>query len=191
MKHFLLLLLIIVPFISSAQLLPTLDKKTGLITFSDEVNVRGVSETELYNRMKAFYLAGSSSDEPIILEDGAAGKMIGQAYTDIIVNDGKTTEKQRLWYTLLIELEDGKFSYVLKDFSMQRYCIPARPIACEEQTKPVALEDVFKPATKKAKSSSVKAYSLENQLSKAAASLVASLTKSALTDRNIAGISQK
>jgi hypothetical protein len=189
MKHFLLLVFIILPFTSFAQLTPALNKKTGEITFSDVVDVKGVPQTELYNRIKMFYGAGSSSKEQLQLTDGAAGNMEGKAFMDIIVNDGNTTEKQRLWYTIQVELHDGKFSYVLKDLSLQRYCIPAKQIACEEQTKPVAVEDLLKLTAKTSKKSPAKAYSLESQLSKAASTLITSLTKSAITERHIAGLS--
>jgi hypothetical protein len=189
MKHFLLLAFIILPFTSFAQLTPVLDKKTGQITFTDVVDVKGIPQTELYNRIKTFYSTGTSSKEQIQLTDGAAGNMVGKAFMDVIINDGITTEKQRLWYTILVELHDAKFRYVLKELSLQRYCIPAKQIACEEQTKPVAVEDLLKLTARSAKKSPAKAYSLESQLGKAASNLVTSLTKSALTERHIAGLS--
>ena len=186
MKHFLLFIIILIPTIAFTQTTVPIDKKTGHILYSGVVDAKGVSQSELYLRMKGFYHTYSAKENAIQLETDNTGRLSGKAFTDIIVNDGITTEKQRLWYTLVIELSDGKFRYELTNFSMQRYCIPARALACETQTKPVAAEAIIRPAKKGKKKVSTHPYSPENVLEKTTSSLVAVMKESALSERRIA-----
>ncbi|MDX5418972.1 MAG: DUF4468 domain-containing protein [Hymenobacteraceae bacterium] len=186
MKHFLLFIIFLIPAFTFAQTAVPIDKKTGHIVYTGVVDAKGVSQSELYLRMKAFYYTYSAGENAIQLESDDTGRLSGKAFTDIIVDDGITTEKQRLWYTLAIELGDGKFRYELTDFSMQRYCIPARPVACEMQTKLVAAEAIIKPAKKGKRKVDSNPYSPENALEKTASSIVAVMKESALSERRIA-----
>jgi hypothetical protein len=189
MKHFLLVLIFLLPFATSAQPALPLDKKTGQVIFTGDVDAKGVSQPELYLRIKAFLNTYTSGENSIKLLRDDASLISGNTFTDVIINDGTTTERQRLWYTLVVELEEGRFSYELKDFSLQRHCIPAREVPCEEQTKLVSLEKMLAPTGKKsAKGRPSIPSSPERVVNKTVSSLIAALRTSALTEQHIAGI---
>lgn len=182
MKKLILSFLLILPSIVSAQELP-IDKGSGLISYAEVVPVEGVSQDELYSRIREYFVnTFKSADDVIQMDDKAGGKIIGKAFSDIVVYDGKVSEKRRLWYTLKVEMKDGRYRYELKDFLMQRYCLPRMPVSCEVQTKPVAAEIILSPSNKvnkKGKPSQGYA-SFQEELNKTAESLIASIKNTAV-----------
>ncbi|MBD1396743.1 DUF4468 domain-containing protein [Pontibacter sp. JH31] len=186
MKHFLPFLIFLVSFSSFAQNSTPIDKKSGHIIYTGLIDAKGVSQAELYLRMKAFYNTYGAGENAMQLVTDDTGRLSGKAFTDIIVDDGTTTEKQRLGYTLTLELEDGKLRYEMTDFRMQRYCIPARPVACELQTKLVAAEAILKSTKKGKKKVSTNSYAPENALEKTTSSMVTAMKESALAEHRIA-----
>ncbi len=189
MKHFLRILIFLLPFATLAQPPIPFDKKAGQVIFTGVVDTKGVSQPELYLRLKAFFNTYKAREKRIELLRDDASLISGRTYTDVIINDGTTTEKQRLWYTLAIDLSEGKFSYEMKDFSLQRHCIPARPVPCEEQTKLVGLEKMIAPTSKKSvKGRTSLPNSPEKVVNNTMSSLIAGLRTSALTEQRIAGI---
>jgi hypothetical protein len=190
MKHFLHLLIILLPLTTLAQSPVPIDKTTGHILYNGTIDAKGVSQAELYLRVKTFYSSHKAGTEPIQVLRDDTGLISGKVFSDVIVNDGTSTEKQRLWYTLSIELGDGRLTYEIKDFSLQRYCIPARQIPCEVQTKSVAVESILKPVANKkdAKKALAQPYSPESALGKATATLLAALEANTLKEQRIAGV---
>lgn len=189
MKHFLHLLIFLIPAFTFAQPTVPIDKKTGHVLYTGVIDAKGVSQPELYLRMKAFYNTYSAGENAMKLETDEPGRLSAKTFTDVIVDDGTTTERQRLWYTLSLDLEDGRFIYEMRNFSLQRHCIPARQIPCEAQTKTIAVEALISPVKKgKKNKTSTNPYSLENALEKATSSLLAAMQSSALSERRIAGI---
>jgi hypothetical protein len=190
MKHFLHLFIFLLPLTTLAQSPVPIDKKTGHILYNGTIDAKGVSQAELYLRVKTFYSSYKGGTDAIQVLRDDAGLISGKVFTDVIVNDGTSTEKQRLWYTLSIELGDGRLTYEIKDFSLQRYCIAAKQIPCDVQTKSVAVESFLKPVANKKDARKVHAqpYSPENALGKATATLVSALEANALKEQRIAGV---
>lgn len=138
--------------------------------------------------MKALYTSYRTAGSGMQVEAESASSILCTAYSDVILNNGNSTEKQRLTYTLMISFDAGAYSYEIKDFSLQRFCIPARPVACEIQTKPTPVEAVYVPTKRKKE---IPPYSLESELNKVASSLISAMKSSASTERQLAGINPK
>lgn len=176
MKRLLAFALALLPLLSFAHNLPT---ENGKITYSEVVPADGVTQEELYTRFREFFTTSFKSADDVIQMD-TKDRIIGKAWQDVLVNDGKVTEKRKLWYTLKIEMKEGRYRVELSDFHMQRYCIPAYG-PCEAQTRLFPAEAILSPqnkVTKKGKPS-VGYASFEQEIEKAATALLSGVRQAA------------
>ncbi|MEJ8803133.1 DUF4468 domain-containing protein [Pontibacter sp. H249] len=176
MKKLILSLLFILPLAVMGHNLPVAN---GKITYSEVVSAEGLTQEQLYQRLREFFTVQFKSADDVIQMD-TKDKVIGKAWQDIIVDDGKVQEKRKLWYTVKLEMKEGRYRIELSDFHMQRYCLPAYG-PCEPQTRLFPAEQILSPqnqVNKKGKPS-VGYASFEREIEKAATALMANIKEAA------------
>jgi hypothetical protein len=123
-----LFLFIIFLFISNVviaqdKLLGILPLKNGKVTYSDEIQLQGVSKDEIYTRTKHWFINTYSSGKDVIqLDDKENGEIIGKAcfkekwplsfYTSMSVN---------VWKTIKIQIQNNHVRFEISDFRLKNY----------------------------------------------------------------------
>ncbi|RZK27684.1 MAG: DUF4468 domain-containing protein, partial [Hymenobacter sp.] len=133
MKTALALLLTLATTATHAQTAPAAqaatypkDATTGLIDYTDVVQVDGVSQAELFKRGKIWLVSTFKSAKDVIqAEDKDAGIIVGKAYSVINIQSGKFIVPAKLFYTLKLNFKDGKYKYELTDFYFENEPIAA------------------------------------------------------------------
>lgn len=99
---------------SSAQDLP-IDKETGKITYSGVVTVENADASQLFSRAQAYFVNTFVDSKSVIqMKDESSKTIIGK---------GNISMPERLWktgwvnFTLTIQAKDGRYRYVVTDFS--------------------------------------------------------------------------
>ena len=103
------------------KLLGILPLKDGKVTYSDIIELQGVSKDELYDRVKDWFIITYNSGKNVIqLDDKEKGEVLGKGcfrekwrvrfYTSQIVN---------VWKTIKIQIKDGQIRYEISDFKMK------------------------------------------------------------------------
>lgn len=116
----LLLSILFIPFIAQGQEM-TLDEDTDRVTFTEVVQVEGVSAEELYSRgMQWFAESYKSSNEVLQMDDPYSGKLIGKAWSQLYI-DGylSMTVPIKMWYTIKVFLKDGRYKYDITDIEYE------------------------------------------------------------------------
>ncbi|WP_051359804.1 DUF4468 domain-containing protein [Adhaeribacter aquaticus] len=169
MKHLLRLLafLILLPLGLKAQTLPPMpiDSTTGLINFTEVVQVPDVTSKELYTRGREWFAtAFRSADAVLEMEDKDSGKLIGKAYQDIVIKVLMPV-RMKLWYTVKIQVKDGRYKYDITNLEHQGYYDPSlKVMSLNEQTARSPLEYMYKNAASKKKVNSVMRSYYENDM---------------------------
>jgi hypothetical protein len=123
MKKVLLILVFIsiLGKIGTTQELP-MDSTTGKYTFQGVVKVDSTSKNELYSRAREWFAKTFNSANNVIqMDDKEAGKIIGKGCFKVRCGkwdwDDRKIERGVINFTLSIYIKDGKFKYVITDFS--------------------------------------------------------------------------
>ena len=122
---FLFIILLFISNIVTAQnkLLGILPLQNGKITYSDEIQLQGVSKDEIYKRTKHWFINTYSSGKDVIqLDDKENGEIIGKAcfkekwpisfYTSMSVN---------VWKTIKIQIQNNLVRFEISDFRLKNY----------------------------------------------------------------------
>lgn len=121
------------------------------LTFSEVVQVEGVSAGELFNKAKKWYvIAFKSSKDVIQLESKEDGVIIGKGsftFKGKAFTSG-TNSTGPVYFTLKVEVKDGKYKYEITDF--KHYSLG---LVLKDEPKgmtKVAKRDVWKDCNKQA-----------------------------------------
>jgi len=139
-------ILIFTLFISNAliaqdKLLGILPLKEGKVTYSDVVQLPGVTKEELYKRVKLWFNETYNSNKDIIqLDDKEHGEIIGKGsfrakwnfrfYTALSMN---------VWKTIKIQFKDDSFRYEITDFRLNNYFYPIQNTSLSDAGMPIEL----------------------------------------------------
>lgn len=142
MKH-LLLALLLLPLGLMAQTFPV-DSTTQKIVYSEVVQAANTSAADLYSRAREWFATTfNSADAVLEMDDKAAGKLVGNAFSDIHGMSATMMTKMKLWYAITVELKDGRYRYTINHLQFQNYYNPAHPLklSAEAQTQKIPGEN--------------------------------------------------
>ena len=94
------------------------DSATGKVSYRAVVQAPGVPEAELYKRAKEWFAeAPSTTKTPLLTDDPAAGRLVGQTGELVRQNFFGANVQVPLWRTITIEVKPGRFRYQITDFA--------------------------------------------------------------------------
>ncbi|WP_128545060.1 DUF4468 domain-containing protein [Larkinella soli] len=119
-----------------------LNPETGLWTYTEVVEVPGVSATDLYNKAKAFFFNQFNNADAVIQVDDP-GKLLA-AKGIVSISFGPSTGFQgsgRYWIPIEIQFKDGRYRYEVKNIAIS---IPGNPLdrTSIEQMRTMYMEKV-------------------------------------------------
>jgi hypothetical protein len=145
MKTLLMPLLLLVATAGQAQTAPAApattypkDAATGLIDYTDVVQVEGTSQAELFKRGKIWLASAFKSTKDVIqAEDKEAGFVVAKGFSTINIKSGSIVVPQKLYYTVKLNYKDGRYKYELTEFyiSSQGTTIPVERFVFPADTK--------------------------------------------------------
>ncbi|MEJ7664036.1 MAG: DUF4468 domain-containing protein [Hymenobacter sp.] len=95
-----------------------IDSATGKVSYRAVVQAPGLSEAELYKRAKQWFAeAPSTTKTPLLTDDAAAGRLVGQTGELVRQNVFGANVQIPLWRTITIEVKPGRFRYQITDFA--------------------------------------------------------------------------
>lgn len=100
------------------------DPESCKIAYTEVVPVAGASQRELYTRAKLWF---KSTEAVVQADNKEAGLLQGTVLQDITVFTNGMHTTVKLWYTIKIALQDGRYMYDITDFWMQDYPHPYNP----------------------------------------------------------------
>ena len=157
------------------------DPGTGLVTYSEVVQVPGVTQLELYSRGKVWIAETFKSARSVIqIDEKDTGTLVGKGWQHINVKvlAIPLPAVQELWYTVKLEAKDGRFRYTISQFQLADPPTNATP-----NPQAVAVETyMFKLqgyANSPARVAMQQQHALDEAARALAASITASLTKKA------------
>lgn len=116
MKALLLLLLLLSPLVGWSQIY-RIDPDTRKLTYSEVTEVPGTSKEELYSRaLRWFELEYEYAQEVVMTEREEEGELTIRHRMPLKVRMGAVGEAH---YTLTLSVRDGKYRYLITDFSFQ------------------------------------------------------------------------
>ena len=120
-----ILILIITLFISNSimaqdKLLGILPLKEGKVTYTDVVQLQGVTKEEMYNRVKHWFIdTYNSSNDVIQFDDKEHGEIIGKGCFRTVWNlRFYTSQSMNVWKTIKIQFKNDSFRYEITDFKL-------------------------------------------------------------------------
>ena len=138
--------LIIVLFISHElvaqdKLLGILPLKEGKVTYSDVVQLQGVTKEEMYNRVKLWFIETYNSSKDVIqLDDKEHGEIIGKGCFRAKWNFRfYTVLSMNVWKTIKIQFKDDSFRYEITDFRLNNYFYPIQNTSISDTCIPIEL----------------------------------------------------
>ncbi|CAN5919688.1 hypothetical protein BH24BAC1_BH24BAC1_40850 [soil metagenome] len=173
-----LLLFLFLPLSLLGQNFPV-DTHSGKITYSEDILVKDASESELYDRAKAWIRHSSPPDQVRLKEDTPNGLLTGTTFTQVAAFNGKAKNTYALWYTVMIRVEDDRYWYRLSGFLLQPQ--PSLQLAAspERMARKQPLEELVFP--KKAEGRSANPTALPAKAEKAIMALLEDLKAYLLT----------
>ena len=140
-KIFILIIALFISLEISAQerLLGILPLKEGKVTYSDVVQLKGVSKDELYKRVKLWFIENYNSSKDVIqLDDKENGEIIGKGcfrakwnfrfYTQLSMN---------VWKTIRIKINNDSLKYEISDFRLNNYFFPIHNAPLSDYSVPI------------------------------------------------------
>ena len=125
-------ILIMALFISNGilaqdKLLGILPLKDGKVTYSDVIQIQGVSKDEMYKRAKHWFIDTFNSGKDVIqLDDKENGEVIGKGCFKVLwMVSFYSTQSINVWKTIKIQIKDDRFRYEISDFKMKNYYLPS------------------------------------------------------------------
>lgn len=103
---------------ASAQDLP-IDPESKKITYTEVIQMEGVSQAEIMKRAKSWMATGlGSTKSSIELDDAENGKLLGKAVLPLSVKNPPMGrfEVGIVTYTVTLLAKDGRYKYVFTDF---------------------------------------------------------------------------
>lgn len=97
----------------------TIDPDTKLITYTEVIEVPGISKDELYRRATVWFSKAFRSGKAVIdLQDKEAGKLIGKGYAGSTVKVPLIGKQDAgdIRMTIAIDVKDGKYRYIVDNF---------------------------------------------------------------------------
>lgn len=128
-----LFLFIITLFIANSilaqdKLLGILPLKEGKVTYSDVIQLQGVSKEEMYNRVKLWFIdTYNTSNDVIQIDDKEHGEIIGKGCFRTVWNlRFYTAQSLNVWKTIKIQLLNNSFRYEITDFKLNNPFFPTQ-----------------------------------------------------------------
>lgn len=127
--YFLVIVLLISNEVSAqGKLLAILPLKDRKVTYTDVIQLQGVSKDEIYKRAKHWFINTYSSGKDVIqLDDKENGEIIGKgcfkAFWMISFYAGQNVN---VWKTIKIQIKNDRFRYEITDFRMKNYYLPSQ-----------------------------------------------------------------
>ena len=103
---------------ASAQNLPV-DPDTKKVTYSEVVEVPGISKNDLYTRAQTWFAKTYGSSKSVLeIQDKENGKLLGKGLTDVSFRNPPLGARYGgiVRYTISILVKDGKYKYTISDF---------------------------------------------------------------------------
>jgi hypothetical protein len=111
---FTLSLFICTPIFAQDKLGGVLPLQNGLVTFSDVVTADSVSQIDLYQNAKRWFVTTYKSAKDVIqLDDKETGEIIGKGVFKI----DYFQRKPSIYHTISIKVKDGRYKYTITDLS--------------------------------------------------------------------------
>ena len=129
-KIFFLFIAIVISTELSAQdkLLGILPLKEGKVTYTDVVQLQGVTKEEMYNRVKLWFVETYNSSKDVIqIDDKERGEIIGKGCFRAVWNlRFYTAQSMNVWKTIKIQLKNDSFRYEITDFRLNNVFFPTQ-----------------------------------------------------------------
>jgi hypothetical protein len=120
-----------------------LDAATKRITYTDVVQVPGVSQAELYTRAKLWFADTFKSPKSVIQADEKdAGVVQGEGWSPMqahFMGKNLPASELRLWYTVKLACREGRYRYEVTEFRSQ---VPAS-VNFPNQLPPSPIEELL------------------------------------------------
>ncbi len=87
--------------------------KSGLVEFTEVVEVSGLSKAELYANAKAWFASNYKSPNVIKSEDAMDGKINAKSMFKIMSKPGGTDKGGFVHYILNLEIKQGRYRYTI------------------------------------------------------------------------------
>jgi hypothetical protein len=121
------------------KLLGILPLREGKVTYSDVVQIQGVSKDEMYKRVKLWFIETYNSSKDVIqLDDKDHGEIIGKGcfrakwnfrfYTALSMN---------VWKTIKIQIKNDSLRYEISDFRLNNYFFPTQNASLSDASVPL------------------------------------------------------
>ena len=117
--RYILTVLIFIPTLCVGQLIDELPRDdNGNLYYSETEKVDGINSKELFIRAKQFYVNNFKSAKDVIqMDDKEAGIIIGKGLSQYYIKIvGVDNGPHQLWYTIKIQVKDGRYKYEIYDF---------------------------------------------------------------------------
>lgn len=98
----------------------TVDSTGPKVKFEGEVKVPGITRVELQNRAKTWFAAHFiDAANPLMLTNTETGSLVGKGSTRVKLGGSEKSRSHRVWFTFMLEANDGQYRYQLKDLQNQ------------------------------------------------------------------------
>lgn len=119
--------------------------ETGSITFVYIFNAVDQSKDELYKSARNWFDEKyNASDLVLQIADSSSGVLYGTAFTDIIVLEGGMGEPEKMYYTIEVNVKDGKFKCVITDIMYQAYASEYDQYPEIYRAEPIIIDNLYK-----------------------------------------------
>jgi hypothetical protein len=121
------------------KLLGILPLKEGKVTYSDVIQLQGVSKDEMYKRVKLWFNENDKSNKDVIqLEDKDNGEIIGKGSFRAKWNFRfYTVLSMNVWKTIKIQIKNDSLKYEISDFRMNNYFFPTQITSLADTSVPL------------------------------------------------------
>jgi hypothetical protein len=94
----------------------------GELIFTEVIPVNGSTKDQLYIKAKHFFAkAFKSANDVIQLDDKESGTVVGKGFSEILINTGFSPVTTRLYYSVKIEVKEGRYRYMIEDLYYKSY----------------------------------------------------------------------
>ncbi len=143
MKNLFFTLLILLSFNTFCQIIDDLPKsETGRIVYSEIIPLDSLMKNQLYLNSKQFFVnAFKSANDVIQMDDKDAGIIVGKGFTDIYSKMLGSSYPVKMWYTIKIRSNDGRYKYEIYNIYFENY--PPNYVLPNGSAKSQTAEDIF------------------------------------------------
>lgn len=117
-RFFITPFLILIVIICKSQDLP-IDPETNKISYSEVIEIEGVTKDELYKRAKSWFVTGTGASKlSLELEDEETGKLSGKVNASVSSKNPPAGmfEVGVITNTVTLLVKDGRYKYIFTDF---------------------------------------------------------------------------